>query len=287
MFVHSGVEMTLLLLICRMSGVRSVIDLCEWRPALPYAPRFTRFSYESGLIFRLSFGIVAISRTLEERVLKLDPSAPRKLYRRTNLIDPSEFETVRPAPCAGSYLLWAGTLPAYEESVAFIIRAYADVLRRHPEVDLMLCGGASEDCKQRLLSLAATLGIHEGKVRFTGFILRDQLLAYYQNAAVLLIPLEDDERSRARFPFKLGEYLSAARPVVTSAVGDVPLYLTDGQSGMLCPAEDQEAFANAILRLLDDPESAERIGQAGFGVARREFDYRTTGSKFIGYLRSL
>jgi glycosyltransferase involved in cell wall biosynthesis len=224
---------------------------------------------------------------LEAKVLERVPSAQYKIYRRSNLIDLSEFTPMRPAPFASRYVMWAGILPGYEQTVQFIIRAYAIALTDNPEVSLVLCGEAPADCKQRLLALALDLGIPEDKVRFTGFISREKLLAYYQNATALLIPLEDDDRSKARFPFKLGEYLAAARPVVTSAVGDIPNYLTTGKDAFLCPPEDQRAFAAAISRLLASPSLAEDIGRAGYEVARNEFDYRGLGVKFMTYLINL
>jgi glycosyltransferase involved in cell wall biosynthesis len=58
------------------------------------------------------------------------------------------------------------------------------------------------------------------------------------------------------------EGMAAGRPVVASALGGAAEIIADGQDGRLTPAGDPAALAAALLRLLDDPREAERLGQA-------------------------
>jgi len=59
--------------------------------------------------------------------------------------------------------------------------------------------------------------------------------------------LFDDERSIARFPTKIGEYLAAARPVVTSSIGEVARYLEDATTAYLAAPGDAPAFGRKIV----------------------------------------
>src|SRR4051812_10180218 len=64
-------------------------------------------------------------------------------------------------------------------------------------------------------------------------------------------------------PVALIEALAAARPVVSTDVGGVSNVVQDGVSGLLVPAGDSAAFANAVLAVLRDPDRAAQFGQAG------------------------
>lgn len=57
------------------------------------------------------------------------------------------------------------------------------------------------------------------------------------------------------------EALAAGTPVVTTAVGGLPELV--GDAGVLVPAGDAAALADAVARLLDDPAERGRLGRAG------------------------
>jgi glycosyltransferase involved in cell wall biosynthesis len=61
---------------------------------------------------------------------------------------------------------------------------------------------------------------------------------------------------------------------VATAVGGVADVVIDGVTGLLAPAADEGALADAMARLTDDPGLRERLGSAapaaaeGFGITR-------------------
>jgi glycosyltransferase involved in cell wall biosynthesis len=65
--------------------------------------------------------------------------------------------------------------------------------------------------------------------------------------------------------------MAAGKPVVATRVGGVPEVVVDGVTGLLVPPRNPEALADAILRLLRDPELRHRMGQAGQERVRRHF----------------
>jgi len=64
------------------------------------------------------------------------------------------------------------------------------------------------------------------------------------------------------FGMALVEAMTLGRPVVASAAGGPPEYITDGVDGLLVPPGDARALADAVQRLVDDPELARRLGTA-------------------------
>jgi glycosyltransferase involved in cell wall biosynthesis len=64
-------------------------------------------------------------------------------------------------------------------------------------------------------------------------------------------------------PRVLPQAMAAGLPIVATAVDGNAEAVTDGVNGFLTPPADPEAFADALLRLLDDPELAREFGEAG------------------------
>ena len=97
-----------------------------------------------------------------------------------------------------------------------------------------------------------------------GYVARDELLELYAQSRALLIPLFADDQSRARFPSKIGEYLAAARPVVTTHVGEIDRFLTDGVTAYVSAPGDPAAYGESI-----EEHSRRPCGGGGCGKGRQ------------------
>lgn len=77
-------------------------------------------------------------------------------------------------------------------------------------------------------------------------------------ADIVAIPQLDSEFARYQMPIKVFDAMAMAKPIVASAVSDLPLVL-DG-CGRLVPSGDVNRLAEAIADLLANPEEARRLG---------------------------
>jgi glycosyltransferase involved in cell wall biosynthesis len=64
--------------------------------------------------------------------------------------------------------------------------------------------------------------------------------------------------------------MAAGLPVVASRLGALPDLVDDGATGLLCPAGDAPALADALAELAGDPERARRMGAFGRAVVLRD-----------------
>jgi glycosyltransferase involved in cell wall biosynthesis len=67
------------------------------------------------------------------------------------------------------------------------------------------------------------------------------------------------------------EAMAAGLPVVATAVGGTPEVVVDGVTGLLVPPHDPDSLAQAIVRLLGDPDLRRRMGQAGQDRVGQQF----------------
>ena len=139
------------------------------------------------------------------------------------------------------------------------IEAAALVARELPEVQVLVVGAeeiTAPGYVQALKEQANRLGIGEN-VRFLGH--RDDVLDLYPLVDVLVHASIRDEP----FGRVIIEGMAAARPVVATRGGGTVEIVREGETGYLVPQGDARAMAAAILDLLQNPEKARQMGEAG------------------------
>jgi glycosyltransferase involved in cell wall biosynthesis len=83
---------------------------------------------------------------------------------------------------------------------------------------------------------------------------------------------------------KLYEYLAARRPVVASDLPSVREDVVDGESALLVEPGSPQALTQAVTRLLESPELAQRMAEAGYALAER-FTWRARAARLIEVFR--
>jgi glycosyltransferase involved in cell wall biosynthesis len=103
---------------------------------------------------------------------------------------------------------------------------------------------------------AALLPLGE-RVRFAGMPEPDALKRLYRSADLYVWPAVKEA-----WGMTLLEAQSAGLPVVAGSGGGVPSVVADGETGMLAPEGDDAAFAEAVRKLLREPELRQKMGRA-------------------------
>ncbi|MCO6451723.1 MAG: glycosyltransferase [Caldilineales bacterium] len=83
-----------------------------------------------------------------------------------------------------------------------------------------------------------------------GWLEPEEITARLREGAIALFPVEDDARTRAKSPARLLDCLAQGLPVATANVGEYGLL--PGEGGMVIERGDDDALAQAAIRLLND-----------------------------------
>lgn len=139
----------------------------------------------------------------------------------------------------------------------YLIRALPEVLHRVPDTTLILVGPDDQGYQSYLEKVVRDLGV-SGNVRFTGPIYADQeRMQAYSACDVFCLPSGYEGTSQSIF-----QAMAQGKPVVATNVGGIPSQVTNGSEGLLVPYGDPSALASSILRLLEDPNLARKMGDA-------------------------
>lgn len=134
----------------------------------------------------------------------------------------------------------------------FLIEAAAQVLSNNLQVHFLFVGQG--ELKEALINQAKQTGFEEN-FHFLG--LRKDIAELLATADLFVLPSLWEGLSIA-----LLEALAAAKPVIATAVSGTKELITSDLNGVVVPPSDSTALAQAILSLLNDPDTAKSLGQA-------------------------
>lgn len=228
-------------------------------------------------------GLFVISTALKNYFINKKVEAD--IIRIINMtVDHNRFAGVKKNTATEKYIAYCGTASNNKDGVDELIKAFSIVAKTHDDVKLYIIGQTpSADDKAGNLKLIDDLGLKE-RVVFTGRVSAERMPQLLTDAAVLALDRPDSPQAQNGFPTKLGEYLLSENPVVVTRVGDIPLFLRDGESALLAEQRNPEDFASKLCWVLEHPAEAVAIGKKGKEVALREFNYLTESKKIIDFI---
>jgi L-malate glycosyltransferase len=266
--VHANTtRATLSSLPVRMRGRPALIGhVRDWIPA-GRVPMATLRVVEAG-----STAVIANSRFIAEQMPRRRGAAPVRVIH-----DAVDVDAFTEAPARREDARRALGLAAGEVALAVVaqltpwkgqddaIRILAALREIRPETRLLLAGsakfaapGASFDnpaFERELHALAAELGV-AGEVRFLGE--RQDVPDVMAAADILLVP-----SWREAFGRVVVEGMAAGAPVLATSEGGPAELVRDGEDGRVLPPRSPRVWAEAIMRLLDEPGRLAAMGKNG------------------------
>lgn len=143
----------------------------------------------------------------------------------------------------------------------FLLEALALLTERSPLLHVAIAGRG--ELEGQLRARAKQLHVDE---RFHLLGLRSDIGNLLSAADVFVLPSVSEG-----LPLALLEAMLAGRPIVATAVGEVPTVLMDGSAGVLVPPGDAAALASALAALLANPAERRRLSAAAAGRAAEAY----------------
>lgn len=163
---------------------------------------------------------------------------------------------------------------AHEKGVDVALRALARLGR---DATLLIVGDGpqSGECAR----LALDLGVLRS-VRFLG--LRDDVERIYAACDQAWVPSRNEA-----FGLAAAEAMAAERPVIATRAGGLPEIVLDGETGLLVPVDDADALAAAARSLIDDPDRARALAEAGRARAARLYPIERQVARLVALYEKL
>jgi glycosyltransferase involved in cell wall biosynthesis len=271
-----------------------------WNEIGGYTPAQRRFfAWQERWGLTHAGAVTVASRTLESLVWALGVPPRRVFYVPNGVAESKEARNkkqeasddqsciLHPASCILLYTRF------FEFSVSRVVEILRRVREAVPEARLLVVGKGFCGEEEELLRLATQSGLtvqrdpppitfHVSRFtfhasRFTpdviyyGWVPFDTLPTYFAQATLAIYPFDDTLVNRTKCAVKLRDLLAAGVPVVADAVGQNREYIRHGETGWLVSPGDVTAFAEAVVRLLQDAQLRQRLGRAAARDLRERF----------------
>ena len=263
-----------------IAAVLRIPHLYDMHSSLPQ--QLENFAFSKSAILRWLFQVLertAIKRSrvtivicphLEETAKKVVPEAHTVLIENAPGSGDAPVEgsglAIRESLGIGAtapVVLYTGTFEAYQ-GLDLLFAAAKMVNHQRADVRFVLAGGKPDQVASAR-ARAAAIGA-EGLV-FTGELPSDSIPSYLDAAHVLVSP----RSSGTNTPLKIYQYLRSGRVIVATRLLTHTQVLSDEVA--ILTAATSEDFATGILRAINDPEFARRIGQAAKRLADTRYTY--------------
>lgn len=236
-------------------------------------------------VFLHASAVTACSPDLERAAIQLGASATK-----THLLpwgaDPSVFKHQQSTavsrqgwliPVGVPVLLSLGRL-VRKKGLEYLIKALPDVLAAYPQTLLLIAGSGPE--LTALQNLGNELGVWQS-IRFLGDVPWQDVPDLLAISDLFVVPSIHDERGNLDgLPTTILEAMAAACPIVATAVAGIPLAIQHEVNGLLVPETDPVALAEAITRLLGEPDLARKLGLAGQDKVVNELNWINVAKHF-------
>ena len=166
-------------------------------------------------------------------------------------------------------IVYTGTYERYQ-GLDMALKCVNPVRQRYPNVTFVFVGAKVQQARE-WTEKATKWGLADHTL-FLDVVPPEDSMIYLASASVLISPRLDGTST----PLKIYSYLHAEKPIIATRITSHTQVLTDDTAFLVEP--NKQAFAEGILRVLDDPELAERLGKNAHKLAQGKFgrqDYIT------------
>ena len=181
-------------------------------------------------------------------------------------------------------LLFVGRL-VDKKGCSVLLEAMQIVLKSDPDVKLHIIGDGPE--LEELKNLCSKLSI-KTNVIFLGAMPQKEILRWYQTASVFIMPsIIADSGDQEGLGLVAAEAMSCKCPVIASDLMAVRDLVTNDLDGLLVNPNDKKDLANAIVKLLRNPEIGIRLGNNAREKIVSKFDWSVVGDEYMEEINRL
>ena len=232
-------------------------------------------------IFTKANYIQAISHYLADWARKMGVSMPIEVVPNGVDTGKSINQKVHKAESRDEKIIITTSRLVYKNGVDTLIKAIAELRVQHRMSNIVLQVLGSGPDESKLKELAKELKVDD-IVQFLGHIEPEYVYEYLAEADIFVRPSRTEGLGSSFL-----EAMRAGLPVIGTAVGGIPDFLKDGETGLFCEVDDPKDLAEKIKKLMTNEEFSKRIAENGRKLVLENYSWDNVSIKMKEILNKL
>ncbi len=221
-------------------------------------------------------GIITVSERAMEDISR-DFKVPKKKFSVVpNGINTDVFYPIPEIEREKGRIIVTNSSDTPLKGLFYLLHAVAEISKKR-KIKLVVVGYPKK--KGGIVKLIRKLDIGR-HITFTGRIDDKEFVKQYARASMAVVPSVYEG-----FGLPVGEAMACGVPVISTTGGALPEVV--GDAGVLVPPADSEFLADAIIKLLDNPDHALKLGSAGFQRVMENFTWQKAAEKTVKAYREV
>lgn len=239
---------------------------------LYFSTNWRKLQREELQAYREADGVYLCSAVDQQRLLDQVPSARSTVIPNAADVD---YYKSRPGdpPSDGRTVLFFGllsTVPNVDGVMHFVQDIWPRIASAHPEARCKIVGGRPPSAIQALAG---------PRIEITGFV--PDLRPHLASAAAVVVPLRLGGGTR----LKIVEGMAMSKAIVSTTLGAEGIDAVAGRDILI--EDDPAAFADAVIRLIAQPELAARIGERARQLAVDRYSWSGAARNLEDFYRHI
>lgn len=161
----------------------------------------------------------------------------------------------------------------YKNGIDILIKSIYELKKIDPGLKIKLLVLGDGGLRNELENLTEELNLKNETV-FLGFVPQDEIYDYLKMADVFVRPSRSEGLGNSFL-----EAMATEVPVIGAAVGGIPDFLTDGETGLFCETDNYKDLAEKIRLILEDSKLREKIIQNAKKLIQEKYDWEKISKK--------
>jgi glycosyltransferase involved in cell wall biosynthesis len=229
---------------------------------------------------RYATALTVASTLLERQFHKTYPSKP--MIRLSNGVNSQDFKVS--ARNGVAHILFFGNINRVN-LVAPLLKSLPQLIERvgsaNVVVDIVGDGSAVPELK----ALAQSLAVTENVV-FHGWKTLNEMKKIARSGDIGICIMPDERTTAACSNQKVFQYQAMGLCAVVNQVGDLPLYVQNGQEGKLLKSSEPAVIAAALDTLITSPQTRSKLARGGQKLAATTFGWVSLSAQLSIFLQA-